>query len=142
MKLLTLLALSLIVTSCAKPANPTDSPYPLYGSLTTIVGGIETACDSCAILEVNGNALRVTFSNNGVDECSGEGTLSYLSDTNLDFPANIGETINWTGNIVGDNSSKNVFCFPDLLELDIEKTDTNKFSIDYNGKLITVRKIN
>lgn len=142
MRLIVSFCFLLFLAACAKPADPNNSPYPLYGSVTTVVGGVETNCDSCSIFEVSGRALRVTFTTNGIDECSGEGTLSYLSNSNLDFPVNNGERLSWTGSIVGDNSSKSVFCFPDVLEFNIEKTDNNLFHIDYNGKSITVKKMN
>lgn len=131
----------LFLVACAKPADPTKSPYPIYGSVT-VVAGSEVACDNCVILEVNARALRVTFTENGIDECSGEGSLSYLSAQNLEFPVNVGEITDWNASVVGDNNGKNLFCFPDVLELTIEKTGPNLFNIDYSGKFIKVQKLN
>jgi hypothetical protein len=137
-----ILILLLILTGCAKPADPTKSANPVYGSLTTVISGVETDCNSCVILESSGTALRVTFTENFIDECSGEGTLSYLSDNNLNFPQNNGEITDWTAQVVGDNNSKNQFCFPDVLSLTIEKISDNLFEVDYNGKFISVKKLN
>ena len=131
----------LVLGACAKPADPTKSNYPIYGSVS-VVDGVEVACDNCAILEVNGRALRVTFTDNGLDECSGQGSLSYLASNNLDFPVNDGESISWTGVVVGDNSGKYPYCFPEQLDLVIDKLSTNLYQISYNGKMIKVQKLN
>src|SRR5690606_36202596 len=107
-----------------------------------VVSGIESNCDNCIILESADNALRVTFTENGLDECSGEGTLSYLSSSNLVFPENDLETTTWDAQIVGDNTGKSPFCFPENLTLQITKNSTNNYEIDDNGKYITVQKLN
>lgn len=136
------LILLLGLISCAKPADPRVSDNPLYGSITTVVSGIETNCENCIILESAGSALRITFTDNGLDECSGEGTLSYLSSSVLVIPENDGEVENWDAQLVGDNTGKSPFCFPDNLNLKITKSSTNYYQVDYNGKYFTIQKLN
>lgn len=141
MKSLGLIAL-LILSGCGKPVDPTKSDNPVYGSVSAVISGVETSCENCLIIENKGTALRVTFSENGVEECSGQGTLSYLSNNPLLLPEEVSQENSWDAVVVGDNASKDPFCFPDQLSLDIEKLDDNLYKLTYNGKVFNIRKLN
>lgn len=142
MNKLSLFLILIFVISCAKPADPTKSPNPVYGSITATLSGVETPCENCLMFEASDSAVRVTFSDNGVEECSGQGTLSYLSNESFVVPEELEETTSWTGQVTGDNSSKDPFCFPDQLVLDLQKKGSNFFELSYNGKEFRIRKLN
>lgn len=138
-----LFLLSLIIfTGCAKPSDPTKASNPFYGSTTAVITGAETPCENCLMMETVGNSIRVSFSENGIEECSGQGNMSYTSDTNFSIPTVDGEVTDWSGQLVGDNSASSPFCFPDNLNLRIEQKSNNSFELDYNGKIFTIRRLN
>lgn len=135
------LIILLLLISCAKPIDPTDSNNPVYGSISANIG-VDTPCSNCLILENLGTSVRVSFTENGIEECSGEGTGAYLSNDRLIFPSQDLEELEWVGNSIGDIGGKNPFCFPNQLVLEIKKLEENRFEISYSGKFFILRKIN
>ena len=137
-----LLFVLLILVGCGKPANPINSSNPVYGSVTAVISGVETSCENCLIMETSGKSIRVTFSDNGIEECSGEGSLGYLSNSSFASPGAISEMTEWDGIVVGDNASKSPFCFPDQVSIEMKKTAEDMFEFNYNGKFFNIKRLN
>lgn len=133
--------------ACGKPIDPTKANYPIYGSLTTIISATEQDCVNCIMIEINNRNIRISFSNNYIDECSGQGSLYYLADSNTNLPNVDGQITNILAFVQnpGAEMNKNPICFPSQLDMEFEQfTNPNGtfYKLDYRGKLYTLKRLN
>lgn len=142
MKIFFTLIFLILITSCAKPVNPLDVTYPVYGSTEANINGSITSCNNCLILEIKDFALRANYSDNGQEECSGQGSITYKAEELLTMPSELNTTLSYSLQTTMDVSSKNPVCFPEQLIIDIEKIDETNFELNFNGKYFKINKIN